>query len=551
MNMPPQGPQQPNQPGGQPPPPPGYGPPSQGGAQPPPPPGYGPPQGQYGQPQGQQAAPQGAGPAQEWGYPSNPPKKSRGKTWIALGVAGAFALALCGGGGLFAYSKLGGGGPQPEEALPAETIGYVKVDMDPSADQKVDMIRIANKFPGLKDEIGELDEDDDLRKQIFESIQDEGGLEDVDYEKDVEPWLGKRFAVAALPSDDGSGPEAVIVLASEDKEAAEEGLSKMTDGDGYCSVQDDFALCGEEQSVVDDAVKGAEEGSLADDEEFSQDMDDLGEDGIASAWFDLSKAKELDPAMSSASTEGRIAMALRFDGPAVELAGSMNGLPEESVPSGDGTSVEALPEDTAAALAVAGLDESIKNAWPEFEKNLDNIAGPSWQQDLQDIETQTGLQIPEDVAKALGSDTVLSVAADPTTPKVALRTNGDRSTIDDMVELIQGPSTSSYPSSYSSGPQIFVKDGDEDRVVVSNDEGYAEEVGSGSGLGDSEAFQDAVPDADKASAVGYVDIASLVETYGSDFDPEVRENMEVLSAFGFSASGEGDHAEFSMRLTTK
>ncbi|WP_068249235.1 DUF3352 domain-containing protein [Janibacter corallicola] len=541
MSTPPQGPQS-NQPGGQSPPPPGYGPPSQGGAQPPPPPGYGPPQ-------GQPAAPQNAGPAQEWGYPSTPPKKSRTKTWVALGVAGAFALALCGGGGLFAYSKLGGGGPQPETALPAETIGYVKVDLDPSADQKVDMVRFANKFPAFKDEIGTLDEDDDLRKQIFESIQEEGGLEDVDYEKDVEPWLGKRFAVAALPSDDGSGPQPVIVLASEDKEAAEEGLSKMTDGDGYCSVQDDFALCGEEQSVVDDAVTGAEEGSLADDEEFSQDMDDLGEDGIASAWFDMSKAKELDPAMSSASTEGRIAMALRFDGPTVELAGRMNGLPEESVPSGDGTSVEALPEDTAAALGIAGLDDSITSAWPEVEKNLDDVMGPSWQ---QDIETQTGLQVPEDIAKALGSDTVLSVGADPTTPKVALRTNGDRSTIDDMVELIQGPDTSSYPSSYSSGgPQVFVKDGDEDRVVVSNDEGYAEEVASGSGLGDSEAFKDAVPDADKASVVGFVDIASLVENYGGEMDADERANAEVLSAVGFSASGEDDHADFSVRLTTK
>ena len=166
MNMPPQGPQQPNQPGGQPPPPPGYGPPSQGGAQPPPPPGYGPPQGQYGQPQGQPAAPQGAGPAQEWGYPSNPPKKSRGKTWIALGVAGAFALALCGGGGLFAYSKLGGGGPQHEGAAQGvadedgqrRTVGVV---LDDGPDELVELRegRLAGQQRRRRTRSGQVDRD--------------------------------------------------------------------------------------------------------------------------------------------------------------------------------------------------------------------------------------------------------------------------------------------------------------------------------------------------------------------------------------------------------
>lgn len=538
MTTPPHG-QQPNVPGGQPPPPPGAGRPGPGG-QPPPPPGYGQ------QAQGQPAWQSGQ---QQWGQAQGqPPKKSRTKLWVALGVAGVLVLGVCGGGGLFAFSKLSGGGPQPESALPDTAIGFAKIDLDPAAGQKVDGIQFLRQFPSIREDMEGVDEDDDLRKSIVEGLQEDGELEGVDYEKDIEPWLGQRFGVAVLPADDGGDPDVVVALASTDKDAAEDGLAKMTEGgEGYCTVQEDFAICGEEQSVVDKAVDDAEQGVLADDEQFSQDMDDLGEDGIVTGWFDAGAAKELDPALASTDTEGRVAMAVRFDGSdTLELAGRVNGLPEDSVPSGDGTSVSDLPSDTLGAVAIAGLDEAITKAWPELEKNLSSTFGDGWTQQLDQFESESGLSIPDDVAKALGSDTVIAVGPDAETPKVALRTNGDRGTIDDMVSLIEGEA-----SAMGGGPQVSVKDGDEDRVVVASDDGYADDVASGSGLGDSDAFKNAVPDADGASMVAYVDLAKFVELFGEDMSDEERANAEVLSSAGFTASGEGDHMEFSFRLTTK
>ena len=129
---------------------------------------------------------------------------------------------------------------------------------------------------------------------------------------------------------------------------------------------------------------------------------------------------------------------------------------------------------------------------------------------------------------------------------MAFVSNGDRGLIDKVVGSTQGS-----PSGYSSGPVFEVKDAGDGRTVVATPSGYADEVAGGSGLGDSDAFKDAVPDADKAGTVAYADISKIVETFGSDMDDETRANLEPLSAVGFATWGEDDQAEFTLRLTTK
>ena len=102
----------------------------------------------------------------------------RRKRIIALGgLVGVLAL---GGGAVWAATSFLGTGAQPAEALPAGTLGYVSVDLDPSGDQKVEAIQTLRKFPAFKDEIN-LDTDDDLRERLFEEITDSGECEGLDY----------------------------------------------------------------------------------------------------------------------------------------------------------------------------------------------------------------------------------------------------------------------------------------------------------------------------------------------------------------------------------
>jgi hypothetical protein len=131
----------------------------------------------------------------------------RRKRVIALG--GLVGVLAVGGGAVWAATSLLGTGAQPAEALPAGTLGYVSIDLDPSGDQKIEAIQTLRKFPEFKDQIN-LDTDDDLRERLFEEITKSGECEGLDYEADVKPWLGSRAAFAAVdagedaPSPSGS-----------------------------------------------------------------------------------------------------------------------------------------------------------------------------------------------------------------------------------------------------------------------------------------------------------------------------------------------------------
>lgn len=50
---------------------------------------------------------------------------------------------------------------------------------------------------------------------------------------------------------------------------------------------------------------------------------------------------------------------------------------------------------------------------------------------------------------------------------------------------------------------------------------------------------------------GFVDIAGLATEFKDEMDDEEITNLAGLSALGFTVSGEGNSADFSLRLTTK
>ena len=135
-------------------------------------------------------------------------------------------LVAVGVGAWAAYNFLTTG-PQPAEALPAKTLGYVSIDLDPSGGQKIEALQTLNKFPAFKDYVG-INADDDLRKEIFSRIQDEAHCDAIDYADDIEPWLGDRAAFAAVDLG-GDDPDPVFVLQVKDADKADAGLDTIKD----------------------------------------------------------------------------------------------------------------------------------------------------------------------------------------------------------------------------------------------------------------------------------------------------------------------------------
>lgn len=481
----------------------------------------------------------------------------RGRT-VAL-VGSLLAIVGLGAGGAWAWQQVGGGGAQPESVMPASTLAFVKVDLDPSGGQKLDAIRFARKFPKARDRVSE---DSDLREVLVKALQEDGPLEEVDYARDVKPWLGKRLALGVVPGKDASSkPVPVVALAVTDVDAARKSLPGLASSlKGECQVLDDYALCTQHGTGQLAAVVGAvKQSSLAGQATFAKDMGDLGEDGIAAAWFDgtrLSKALEGFHApgvaglglgsKGSPAASGHGAYALRFDGPHLELAGHVNGLATKLTAGSTGsTGLTDLPEGTLAAVGVAGAGEQLRAAWPQAEKSLKSLAGEQQYADIvAEAQDALGVTLPEDLFKALGSQLTLAfggMGEGNADPQVALVTDGDRAVLQKLADAL-GEQTTGAPLALKQSGR---------RTVLALSEGYADTLAAGSGLGDSSAFRAAVPDAARARVAAYADVSGLLAAFKDEIPADEARDWAPLSAFGMTVSGEGDHADFRMRLTTK
>ncbi|MET0449747.1 MAG: hypothetical protein ABW004_15135, partial [Aeromicrobium sp.] len=300
--------------------------------------------------------------------------RGRGGRKVIVGVLAA-AIVLGGGYGAYAvYDKLDGGGVQPHDVLPASTDVYFRVDLDPSASQKVDLFKLLRKVPDLADEAGITSDKQDLRKLVFGDIL-AGECEDVDYEKDVEPWIGDRIGVGGNLEDQTF----VVAVQTTDEDKSRAGIKQLfacADEDYGIAYLDGYAIISPEQKDVDAAIAATEKGSLGDNEEFTADFDELGNQGIASGWADVAafaKIPDVEEALGAEADElakaGTVATTLRADGDAIEVAvlsGSGEGDDAEAVNLAD------LPADTIAALSIAGVGDQVTEGFDAFVKEFDN-----------------------------------------------------------------------------------------------------------------------------------------------------------------------------------
>ena len=259
-------------------------------------------------------------------------RQKRGKLIPLVAILGV--LAVVAGGSIFAYARLNGG-DQPAAVLPGNSIAYAQIDLNPSAGQKIAALRFLMKFPSVKDKIGLTSDNDDLRQKLFELIKKESGddLADVDFDKDVKPWLGDRAGLAAVPGTDGDEPEPVIAVEVKNEDKATQGLDKLfaneKDKPGRAYV-DGYVILAEDQPAVDAAVASSKESPLSENVRFADDMKALGEQGYVAFWADfkaigLAAGSKLPAAQRNALPDGSFAAALRFDAQYVELKGVTRG----------------------------------------------------------------------------------------------------------------------------------------------------------------------------------------------------------------------------------
>ncbi|HLO36530.1 MAG TPA: DUF3352 domain-containing protein [Candidatus Deferrimicrobium sp.] len=540
----------------------------------------------------------------------------------ALIAGGAIAGLVLVGGGIWAATSFFGTGPQPAEALPASTIGYASIDLDPSGSQKIEAVKMLRKFPAFKDKIG-LDTKDDIRKKLFDEIQKDAHCSGLDYADDIEPWLGDRAAVAAV--DEGKDqPTPVLVLQVKDADKADAGLDKIkscASGDsgaagsdsGGWAVNGDWAIIAETDKIAQQVADDAANSSLADDEDYQHWTDEVGDAGIvnlyaapkagqfladnlgstgmfggsassvacsagstspsSSASPGSSEPYSADPCDGAAGMSAPnpapaqvtqalkdfkgMAATLRFNDGALEL--EVAGDPGASSKALYGTDrgddvVATLPEDTAAAVGV-GFD---KGWFSAFVDQMASYSGGRTSADdlLRQMSQASGLDLPDDAETLAGDSTALAVgpdfdlesmmnSSDASGLPVAVKVKGDPEAVDGVLEKLRAKMTSAQEA------DALGSDSSGDMIAIGPNADYRSQVLKQGRLGDSAAFKGVIPEADKASALLFVNFDAGDWLTGlAQGDQEIADNLKPLQGLGMSAWRDGDTSHAVLRITT-
>lgn len=451
---------------------------------------------------------------------------------IAIGTA---AILIAGAG--MVTIGYAGGGAQPEDVLPANAVAMAKVDLDPSLDQKKAVYQLSKKFSELKTN-SETSIKDDLLSALFEG-------EDLDYTKDIKPWLGDRAAVAAIADDSEDGFAPVAAVQYTDKAKADKTLQdakdKATDPFAY-AFSGDYVIVATTQAEADKYAKADKH--LADSDTFGKAIDALGDDQLITGWADVKGVYDALPEESRkqfTTTEkpsGSLVIGAHADsryvevqGKAVDVGDSLKEYGSDKFGSTKGNNlIAAMPVDATAALELTGLGDSLTKAYDALVKQ------PQFA-DIEESAKEFGLALPGDLRTVLGTDLAASVFGD--------LKGGNPSVVAHVL-------TDDPAGAVSILNRVAASQGGEAGFVVQADGGggyfaststEAITHATSGKLGDSEPFKRALPDAKDAGFALYVSVGRAAAVAGD----EVPADISNLEAFGMTANGET--GEFRMRLT--
>lgn len=226
----------------------------------------------------------------------------------------------------------------------------------------------------------------------------------------------------------------------------------------------------------------------------------------------------------------------------VELVGDdLHGIVGDLYGGTDGDAMTAdLPEQTAVAFGAGLADGWVDALFQQFTGQPMSF-GSAGEKATARFEKATGLDVPADL-EALGGDGVTVIAGPGFDPEhlmegsggsVAVRVSGDADTIEAALDKLRVGLGRHAADSLQSRRL----DGG---VLIGPDADYLDTVARGGRLADSDRFHQAVPDADKATSVLFVDFDAgdwLVKSSTA----KDRKDAEPLDAFGLTVTkGHGE-----------
>jgi hypothetical protein len=335
------------------------------------------------------------------------------KTLCALAALIALAVGGCGSGS-------GGSGTDTAKLAPASSFLYAEVNIDPTGSQEAGMRSILGDLPGSGPPDQRLD---DLLEKASQSAKS-----NVDYLKDVKPWLGDKAAVFVAPPAAGAkSPAWALIVATTDEgktkdtinkgkeagatERAYKGTDYVVDKDGTVTATvDGFFVTGSEAGLKA-AVDAEKNGSLSGSDRYKEATKDASDERVALVYEDIggliqtfagASGESLGPA---APFVGRLfggkpvvatikaeQQALVIDGSLIPTSAAGINLTGKSAPLlGD------VPGDSWLALGQADFGATVKSL-------VGLVAGfvGGEQQLKQQLRSATGLDLDRDLLSWIG-----------------------------------------------------------------------------------------------------------------------------------------------------
>jgi hypothetical protein len=479
------------------------------------------------------------------------------------------AVVVAAGAGFAAGTVLGGGGVQPEDVLPASVVAYADVDLDPSAEQKVNLVRLLGQFPDVERDYGA---EPDLRQVVVDWLTEGTALEGAG----ADEWVGDRVGLGLSWDADAEALTPLAALQTTDEEAAVADLGQVLEpqqiavtqgyvvvaGDPFSDLRDrpafDFPAVGEPQTAAE-IVAAGEAAPLAQSPEFETVFERLDSGvltlyldgaGLAGAVDDLAAELDLPADELAGSTDdlerlGQSGAVLRAEPTALELLGWSNALPPGQASSA--ALVESLPDSTLFAAEVTGAGAQVGEQWAQ---SLDGaagtgVAGEDVEGLLTELEAQFDLRLPDDLETLLGDDVVVAVDGEGLltgVPGIGLRSITDPAAGADLAARLE-----SALATLTGGFGITAS-GTEDGLVVASSESFAEQLTAGDGtLAEDASFQEAVPDVGQATALVWVDFAAI-SGFAQLAAPDSADVISPLQSLGVAVTPEGEGTQVRVRL---
>lgn len=503
-------------------------------------------------------------------------------TMNKIGFALVSVLALV---APLAVAGCGGSSSSNDLAVVASphSLVYLEAELSPSGAPKEDLDALARKVAGV-DNLGDF-----VVSKLEASAKDDG--EPVDFEKEVQPWLGEEAAVAFQALKDEKLTDPVVAVQTTDPTAAQafadrraseskapyrkgsyEGFEFQVGGseDNAIGVVGDNLVIAEGEDGFKAAVDASQGESLADRDEFEETMDHAVDGSVADAFVDLGglvgqsgsalqvlKSSGIEPSEATAV----LSLVPGADQVEIDLNAAVGG---EAPPSGDASEMlGSLPGDAFAAFASSGFGEQLGKTLDELDEN--GIPGQLEPHELKQGVSQLGFDVDKiasslEEAGVFASGTgkgnlggaIVLTTTDSSEAATAIKTIGllVRQSGSPGVTALSGKASGFSVRSAELGPRPLVVATEGNRVAI----GYGLPTtlrglsGAGPTLAESPEYRAAVealgdtPISGFVSGPGALDLARALVPKSEDGFWEAVPYLKAIRYIAIGGGSEGDRA---------